>query len=267
MIIDFHVHTFRARENDLCMYPCGPCLTAEQMKRQLRAAGIDHICGSVLSRDNTADFDALRRLNREALELARVLDGFYTPGFHIHPGYVRESLEEIEYMHRRGVNLVGELVPYMHAWGAFEEKNLFEIMEAANACGMACSYHTPFDYDCGALADRFPNMVFVAAHPGDRARVAEHIAIMKAHPNICLDLSGTGLHRFGVLRHLIDAVGPERILFGTDYPICNPRMYVQAVYGEELSEEERELIFHKNAERILKISAQKNRHEFAKSRL
>ena len=255
MIIDFHIHPFRTSENNLCMYPRGQTLTVEQAKRQLLAAGIGHVCGSVLRRNHAPEsFDDLRQLNREALALAGQLDGFYTPGFHIHPGYEKESLDEIEFMHRHGVKLVGELVPYLHEWGDFEEKHLLEIMEAASSCGMVCSYHTPSDYDFASLAGRFPNMTFVAAHPGDRPRVAEHIELLKAYPNLCLDLSGTGLFRFGVLRHLIDAVGPERILFGTDYPICNPRMYVQAVYGENLSDEERELVFHKNAERILGIS-------------
>lgn len=74
---------------------------------------------------------------------------------------------------------------------------------------------------------------------------------MKKHENLCLDLSGTGLFRYGVLKYLIREVGADRILFGTDYPICNPRMYVEAIYGEEITEEERELVFHGNVERIL----------------
>lgn len=34
--------------------------------------------------------------------------------FHVHPAWVRESCDEIAYMHDRGVRLIGELVPYMH---------------------------------------------------------------------------------------------------------------------------------------------------------
>lgn len=68
-----------------------------------------------------------------------------------------------------------------------------------------------------------------------------------------MDLSGTGLHRFGVVKYLIDRVGADRILFGTDYPICNPGMYVAAVRMEEISEQEREKIFHINAEKLLGI--------------
>ncbi len=76
---------------------------------------------------------------------------------------------------------------------------------------------------------------------------------MKKHENLYLDLSGTGLFRFGLLKHLIREVGADRILFGTDYPICNPRMYVQAVYGEDISEEDQEKILFRNAEALLKL--------------
>ncbi len=255
MIVDFHVHPFRTEAYSLCMYPGRFPANPVEMKRQLQQAGIGHICGSVLSRGFTLDgFESLRRLNREALALQELLGDFYTPGFHIHPAYVRESIEEIEEMHRRGLRLMGELVPYMHGWTDFAEKDLFAILEAADECGMVCSFHTPFDYDYRRMAARFPRMRFVAAHPGDPARALEHIAIMREYPNLYLDISGTGLHRFGLLRALVGSVGAERVLFGTDYPICNPRMYVQAVVGEELPEQDRELILHGNAERLLGIT-------------
>ena len=48
-------------------------------------------------------------------------------------------------------------------------------------------------------------------------------------------------------------VGAERILFGTDYPICNPRMYVQAVLGENLPEEVTEKILCGNSRRLLQL--------------
>ena len=156
-------------------------------------------------------------------------------------------------MHRQGVGLLGELVPYLHGWGNFDEKSLFQILEAVPR-GMVCSYHTPWEFSMEKLLSAFPDILFVAAHPGDRDRVAEHIALMKKHGNLYLDLSGTGLFRLGLLKHLVCQVGAERILFGTDYPICNPRMYVQAVYGEEISDDDREKIFSQNGLRILKMT-------------
>ena len=251
-ILDFHVHPFRDASHCLNFYPERSDFTPAGMQLELEKAGITHICGSVLQMKAPKAFSDLRALNREALALRELLGDFYNPGFHIHPAYVRESCEEVEFMHRQGVHLLGELVPYIHGWGDFDEKNLFQILEAAPR-GMVCSYHTPWDFSMENLLSAFPGIIFVAAHPGDRDRVAEHIALMKKHENLYLDLSGTGLFRLGLLKHLVSQVGAERILFGTDYPICNPRMYVQAVYGEEIADCHREKIFFENGMRILKI--------------
>ena len=76
---------------------------------------------------------------------------------------------------------------------------------------------------------------------------------MKKFPNLNLDISGTGLFRYGLLAALAQTVGSDRILFGTDYPICNPRMYVQAVLGEHIPDEDKEKILFGNARRILGI--------------
>lgn len=253
-IIDFHVHPFRQKQHCLNFYPEMPDLDAPGMRSQLQKAGITQICGSVLQKvPDVRDFSTLRALNREALELQNQLGDFYTPGFHIHPGFVQESCEEIDFMHRRNVHLIGELVPYMHGWGDFPAENWMEIMDTAKGRGFVCSYHTPFAFDMNAMIAQHPDITFVAAHPGDHDRVPEHIALMKKYDNVYLDLSGTGLFRFGLLKHLVSAVGAERILFGTDYPICNPRMYVQAVYGEDISDGDREKILFKNARRLLKI--------------
>lgn len=247
MVVDFHVHPFRDASHCLNFYPERQDFT--NLRRELEEAGISRICGSVLQWEKPQSFSDLRALNREALALWEILGDFYTPGFHIHPAYPRESCEEVEFMRSRGVTLMGELVPYLHGWGDFDKGNLCEILEAAQ--GMVCCYHTPWDFDMGPILSAFPHITFVAAHPGDRDRVEEHIALMKKHENLYLDLSGTGLFRLGLLKHLVTQVGAERILFGTDYPICNPRMYVQAVYGEDISDRDREKIFSENAHRIL----------------
>lgn len=252
-VIDFHVHPFRVRGNCLNFYPEMADLDALGMKAQLERAGISRICGSVLDAPpRVRDFGDLQRLNREALALREILGDFYVPGFHIHPGYREESCREVEAMHRRGVKLMGELVPYMHGWGEFDPDSWMEIMDLANEYGMLCSYHTPFDFDMEDMLRRHPNVTFIAAHPGDRDRVEEHIQLMKHHDNLCLDLSGTGLFRLGLLKHLIAQVGADRILFGTDYPICNPEMYLHGVLGEDISEEDKEKVLHRNAERLLR---------------
>jgi hypothetical protein len=82
-----------------------------------------------------------------------------------------------------------------------------------------------------------------------------HVERAKWSDNYYLDLSGYGLFRHGMLRRAIDEMGADRILFGSDYPTCNPSMYIGGVLLDELiSDEEKELIFSGNAKRLLGIT-------------
>jgi predicted TIM-barrel fold metal-dependent hydrolase len=56
-----------------------------------------------------------------------------------------------------------------------------------------------------------------------------------------------------MLSQLVNDVGAERILFGTDYPVCNPGVYVGGVLAEKITDSAKELIFSGNAKRLLGI--------------
>ena len=196
-------------------------------------------------------FEAIQRLNNHALELRERWGEFYIPGVHVHPAYVRESCEELERMHRSGVKLVGELVPYMQEWSDYSCKEFAKILDVIDEFGMVVSYHSMDDMQMEKMIAEHPNVTFVAAHPNDRKKYLLHLERLKKYPNAYLDLSGTGLFRYGMLKHGVDMVGAEKFLFGTDYPITNPLMYVKAVEFEQISEEAKDMIFYKNAQRIL----------------
>ena len=66
-----------------------------------------------------------------------------------------------------------------------------------------------------------------------------------------MDLSGTGLFRYGMVKNTIREAGSSKILFGTDYPICNPKMYVEGVLFEKIPYNDMENIMYRNADAIL----------------
>ena len=102
------------------------------------------------------------------------------------------------------------------------------------------------------MVERHPEVVFVMAHPGEYGEFMRHMARAQKSRNYYLDLSGYGVFRYGMLRHAIDVMGAERILFGSDFPTCNPAMYLGSVTMDGLiSDEERELILSGNAKRLL----------------
>ncbi len=250
-IIDFHTHPFITPENNSCFYK--DTVTSDNFKKILESAGIGHICGSVIYK--TQSFNEIKRLNREALEIKAMWGDFYTPGIHIHPRYVRESIEELDFMYQNGVRLVGELVPYYNGWSLYYDESMHAIYEEIERLGMIVSVHTDMTVDMNSLEEavkRFKNITFVAAHPHQKEHYYKHIELLKNYDNYYLDLSGTGLFRFGMLGTLIKNAGSEKILFATDFPITNPKMYVEAVLFEGLRDGELENVFYKNAEKLLK---------------
>ncbi len=252
-IIDFHIHPFITKEDYLSFYPevfDSPCL--DMLMGDMDEAGIGCFCGSVVSQ-KTDDYNKIKADNDKAYKIREILGDRYIPGIHIHPGYISESVAEIERAAALGVGLIGELVPYHHGWDDYSCRGFGEILDAAESPGMTVSLHTMDLMQMQLMAEAHPSVNFVFAHPGEPERVDEHIRVMKACKNVYLDLSGGGLHRFGILKKLCRDVGAERIIFGSDYPLMNPRMYVNAVLGEHITDEEKELILYKNAKRLLGI--------------
>lgn len=259
-IIDFHTHPYLDQNENFCMFKDHFQLSATEAAEDLRNSGISKICGSVINRngfDEKLGFAQIKDLNDKALAVKEFYGDFYEPGFHVHPLYVKESLETIEWMHKNGYRLIGELVPYMHGWRQagldFASKEFQEILDLAGEYEMILSYHTMTDWQeqMETMIKNNPKVTFVAAHPGQKAEFLLHLDRLEKYDNAYLDISGTGLFRYGMLREGIRRVGAEKFLFGTDYPITNPGMYVQAVYYEHITDKDRELIFSKNAERLL----------------
>lgn len=250
-IIDFHTHPFLDHNKNFCHYKASMSMDEHTFLSDMDEAGVSVFCGSVIKK--TEDFEELRECNREALKLRDIYGNRYQPGFHVHPDYIYESVQEINLAKDNGVRIIGELVPYMNGWRDYSCKGFYSILDEIEKYKMVVSLHTIDLKQMSMMAEAHKNVNFIFAHPGEKANVDEHMRIMKRLDNVYLDLSGTGLFRYGLVRHLANGVGAERILFGTDYPICNLPMYINAVLGEKLSDRERELIFSANARRLLNL--------------
>lgn len=260
-IIDFHTHPFDDSATNICAHQEYVAMSAENTVTYMKGLGISKICGSVLCRniegashyDNP--WDMIADGNRRALELKKQYGDFYVPGFHVHPDYVQESCDEIEKMHKLGVNLMGELVPYMHEWSDYSCKGFDEILDVATGYGMVVNLHTMDHDEMDSMVAKHPHTIFVTAHPGEYPDYMRHLNRMKMSENYYLDLSGTGLFRHGMLRHGIDEFGAERFLFGSDYPTCNPSVFIGGVALDTLiTEAEKKLIFAGNAKRLLGLA-------------
>lgn len=124
----------------------------------------------------------------------------------------------------------------------------------ATQYGMVVNLYTMDPDQMDEMVLKHPKTVFVAAHPGEYDSSVRHMNRMKMSENYYLDLSGMGLFRHGMLRHGIDDFGAERFIFGSDYPACNPVMFIGGVALDTLIiEEEKKMILAGNAKRLLGV--------------
>lgn len=75
------------------------------------------------------------------------------------------------------------------------------------------------------LVQAFPDVPFIAGHAG-LAQVDEVIEKLAKYPNVSVDTSFQPPH---VIKNLIQAFGPERILFGSDWPWGSMEVAIRCV--------------------------------------
>lgn len=253
-IIDCHFHPALDEETDTnWFYPSG---NMQHQIDTLRRAGISQACGAPVRAFTPISFDEIRLLNDKALSLRDDFPEFYIPGIQIHPHFPDESCKEIERCcEGEGVRWVGELVGYMMGYGVeFSTNAALEIMNAIKEYEAVVNIHC-HDLDViDKLSESVPDLNIILAHPGDGKQVfLDRLEKIAKHPNLYLDTSGSGIDRYQILRKVIDVAGRGKLLFGTDYPINNPSVYVHSALLEPLSEEEYAAIFRDNFLRLTQL--------------
>jgi len=99
------------------------------------------------------------------------------------------------------------------------------------------------------VASRYPDCPMLLGH-SCHGEWKKAISLVREFPNIYLELCAV-LDERGILEQLVEAVGSERIVFGTDFPWFSYSYYIGAVLDARITEEERRRIFSENAERIM----------------
>lgn len=250
-IIDCHIHPAVSKDTDVSWFiPMGD---AAIQFEALRRAGISRACGAPVLSMTPASFAPIRALNDGALALRDRFPDFYVPGIHIHPRFPHESCAEIaRCCGGEGVRWIGELVGYLMGYG--EE---YATPDALAVFAEAERHRAVVNLHCGdldvleTLCRARPGLRVVLAHPGsDRKTVKARTALVARLPNLHLDISGSGIDRYGILRLAIDTAGKDKLLFGTDFPINNPAVYVHGSTFEPLTGPERAALYQDNFLRL-----------------
>ncbi len=252
-VIDFHTHPFLEKNERIGAYVSSVDLCTQDFFEDMEKSGVTLALGSVIG-PKVNCFEDLHRLNLHALKLRDEYSGKYIPGIHVHPGYVKESLQEVEFAIKNNVKMIGELVPYHHGWEDYSQKEFLEILDFVNTAGMLVNLHISEAEELCQIekaVKMYKNITFVLAHPGYGDRLQKHLEMLGKYENVYMDLSGSGIELYGALKKITDTVGYDRLLFGTDYPVTAFGTYISAVLSERISDIAKEHILGLNAKRIL----------------
>lgn len=132
------------------------------------------------------------------------------------------------------------------------------VMEYAEKIGVPVMMHALLDSikqypTCSTgvhianIARRHPKTKMLMAHLGSAC--CHGIPAIADLPNVWCDFSGPSFHGEDI-NYTVEKIGAERLLFGTDMPGPYLTNYGQ-VMGADLTDDQRELIFYKNAQKLL----------------
>jgi predicted TIM-barrel fold metal-dependent hydrolase len=171
------------------------------------------------------------------------------------PHWYKESVQEVERVAKK-LNMKGlKLHPSANHYPAHSPL-VFPVVEKAIEFGLPMLFHCGGDqyshpHNLGDLAKRYPKATFIMGHIGEEACL-EAIEVAKQHENIYLDTTGY-FNLYHLLHRVIDRVGEDRIVFGTDFVACNPGPEIAKVRDVDLNDRQVEKIMGLNMARLLGI--------------
>ena len=281
MIIDFHTHVFSPQikknrnkyiDNDpgfamLYSKKEANLATADELVASMDKEGIDI---SVIVNIGWTTHELCVETNDYILEsVARYpkrLIGFCA----VQPNSCDAAIAEIERCAKEGIKGVGEMRPDMQLFDFRDEEVMQPFIEVLSKHKLILLTHSsePVGHDYPGKGSITPDMLypFIASFP-DLTIVCAHwggglpfYALMpevkRAMSNVFFDTAASPLlYNLQVYNQVIQLVGSDKILFGSDYPLLAQDRLLKEIRSLDLPEEIKSLILSGNAQRLLGIKA------------
>jgi predicted TIM-barrel fold metal-dependent hydrolase len=279
VIIDFHTHVFppdvkthrqKYIERDPCfaiLYsdPKAKIATADELIASMDEAGIDisvilnigWTTHELCVETNDYIVDAVSRYPQR-------LVGFCA----VQPQSPKAAAAEIERCAKVGIRGVGEMRPDIQLFDLGDEMIMEPLVEVLKAHKLALLLHAsePIGHEYpgkgGITPDilypfitSFPDLTIVCAHwGGGLPFYALMPEVKKAMGNVYFDSAASPfLYTPEVYSQVIQLVGADRVLFGSDYPLLAQSRLLNEVETLGLAEETKALVLAGNALRLLGI--------------
>jgi predicted TIM-barrel fold metal-dependent hydrolase len=216
----------------------------DQAVERLKASGTDAVLFNMWQGVFAETETDLDQANAEALALAESHAGYLFPGACIHPAFPALSLDWLARFRERGFLWVGELVHYRKPY-RYIDNAFLELAAECEKRGHVLQLHN--HPDILSLAEWFPRLRLVCSHIS-----LDWLPRLAPHPNAWLDISGgVGGLQLGCIEQAKELLGPDRLLYGTDFTGYDPRCYQTRLLTAAPDPVEREKIYSGNLMRLL----------------
>lgn len=214
-----------------------------------------------------SDIARTRRMNNRVLELARTSDGRFFPLCSVHPADGKAAAKELGRVARLGARGL-KLHPNTQQFDV-ADSSVRRIVATAAEFHLPVLFdaYSPFDADQAGkfvrLAMELPDARLILAHAhGPRFPELLVYEILARYDwwkrNVWIDLSATATlladGPFATqLLWVLRKVGTDRLLFGSDFPLDDPRRAIAAVAGLGFSSDELLRVFYRNARDLFEL--------------
>lgn len=153
-------------------------------------------------------------------------------------------------IHPSGSNVDADDERYRPVWDIARELKLPIIAHTWNISAYNPNQKSAFTGKFEKYVSEYPDVNFTFAHSGGRYDgIIEAVRIGKLYKNTYFDIAGDILGS-GVLEYLVDNLGADRVMYGSDTYMIEHRPMLGVIYGSGLSEAEKEKILRWNALKV-----------------
>lgn len=251
MIIDAHVHigSWKPQDKDYGHNEI-------QTKKIMQSVGVNKVCAIDVGKPELFKKPNIEERNLDnnfILNLSKK-DDFFIPIYWANPFHPEICEKELK-TGFKGIKYHCDL----HLLPV-SDKKIEPLIEIAKKFKMPFFVHTQEKKDIASIfrvkeaAEKYPDVNFVALHAIDRTS----ITLFEAKKNGVYDLNNIyycvgGRSLFIEFRELYENVGPEKIIFSSDFPFGHPAIYMKTIETLTKDEKERKLMFETNIKKLLKL--------------
>jgi hypothetical protein len=279
MTIDFHTHVFppqikKDRSKYIELDPCFALLysdpkakiaTADELIASMDEAGIEI---SVITNIGWTTHELCLETNDYIIEsVARYpkrLIGFGA----VQPQSPQGAVAEIERLAKAGIKGIGEIRADIQLLDLSDKLMMAPFVEALRKYKLILLTHASEPVGHGypgkggitpevlyPFITSFPDLIIICAHWGGGLPFYSLMPeVKKAMANVYFDTAASPLlYTPEVYNQVIQLVGANKILFGSDYPLLAPGRLIKEIKALNLPEETESLILSGNARRLLGI--------------